>query len=579
MPRSRRSPICVALAAWLVAIVVVGIGGRADALTFNSANFAAGTQPFWVTTGDFNGDGIADLAVANFNSGTVTVHLGDGTGGFQPPSAISLGVSEPDFITATDLNADGKLDLAVADQFGSVDILLGDGNGGFAPAPGSPHSAGVGPRSIAVADYNGDGRPDLAVANFNGPDVSILLASGGGNFGPATSVPVGGSPISVATADLNGDGKADLVTANFNQSTVSVLLGDGTGGFTPATSSPIDVGASSFPSGVLAKDLNGDGIPDIAVARGAFSDIDVLLNNGAALFTSSGGFATGGPGFEIASADFNGDGRPDLATGDGGAGNTGASVLLNVGGGAFTAATGSPYATGSTSTGLAAADFDRNGTTDLAVANQIDNDFTVLLNTSQQVLTPSTPSDFGNQNVGTIGAAQTIDVDGGSGLATHITRITMAGGNPDDFLLTQDHCTDATLGDGYPSTCSFGLRFAPTAAGARSATVQIFSNGPFSPTEVAVTGTGGPSDTTPPTTTITGPTRTRDRTPTFTFTFSENVSSVRCKIDGGAFFPCGDRYTTQKLSFGPHTIYVQATDDAGNVESPPASKGFTIKRR
>jgi len=49
-----------------------------------AVNFAAGSNPQSLAVGDFNGDGKADLAVANYNSGNVSVLLGDGKGNFQP---------------------------------------------------------------------------------------------------------------------------------------------------------------------------------------------------------------------------------------------------------------------------------------------------------------------------------------------------------------------------------------------------------------------------------------------------------------------------------------------------------------
>ncbi len=65
----------------------------------------------------------------------------------------------------------------------------------------------------AVGDFNGDGKSDLAVANANSSNVSVLLGTGTGSFGPATNFSVGSSPRSVAVGDFNGDGKSDLAVA------------------------------------------------------------------------------------------------------------------------------------------------------------------------------------------------------------------------------------------------------------------------------------------------------------------------------------------------------------------------------
>jgi hypothetical protein len=142
-----------------------------------------GTYPTGgLVVGDFNGDGKPDLAALNAGDGsdpgTVSVLLGNGSGGFTqaPGSPVSVGVY-PQGITSADFNGDGKLDLATANSEDStVTVLLGNGSGGFAPASNSPFSAGVyGPVPIVAADFNGDGRPDLAVTGFQTGDEEILL--------------------------------------------------------------------------------------------------------------------------------------------------------------------------------------------------------------------------------------------------------------------------------------------------------------------------------------------------------------------------------------------------------------------
>jgi hypothetical protein len=142
--------------------------------TFQAArNFAAGNRPWSVAVGDFNGDGIPDLAVANSYSNNVSVLLGNGDGTFQAARNFAAG-SFPLSVAVGDLNGDGTLDLAVANSGGNnVSVLLGNGDGTFQAARN--YAVGNGPLSVAVGDFNGDGAPDLAVANFFSNDVSILL--------------------------------------------------------------------------------------------------------------------------------------------------------------------------------------------------------------------------------------------------------------------------------------------------------------------------------------------------------------------------------------------------------------------
>ena len=78
-----------------------------------------------------------------------------------------------------DFNGDGKVDLAVANAGGnSVSILLGNDDGTFTPGLGSPIAVGSRPTAVAGGDFNSDGKPDLAVAGADDSTVKILLGNG-----------------------------------------------------------------------------------------------------------------------------------------------------------------------------------------------------------------------------------------------------------------------------------------------------------------------------------------------------------------------------------------------------------------
>src|SRR5207244_335105 len=97
--------------------------------------FAVGSFPRSVAIGDVNGDGKPDLAVANSNSNTLSVLLGDGTGGFGAATNFSVGGPAPFFVAVADLNRDGKLDIVTANESNNnVSVLLGDGAGSFGAA-------------------------------------------------------------------------------------------------------------------------------------------------------------------------------------------------------------------------------------------------------------------------------------------------------------------------------------------------------------------------------------------------------------------------------------------------------------
>ena len=121
-----------------------------------------------------------------------------------------------------DFNGDGIADLAVVDSNNNnVSILRGDGSGGFSAASGSPISVGAGPVSIAVGDFNGDGVTDLAVVKALPIGVSTLQASfpGDANFLASVSSPLSFT-VSKSTPGIGGVAPVTMASS-LNSSTYS----------------------------------------------------------------------------------------------------------------------------------------------------------------------------------------------------------------------------------------------------------------------------------------------------------------------------------------------------------------------
>src|SRR2546426_10005428 len=90
----------------------------------------AGTKPVALAIGDFNADGLKDLAVANAGSANVSILLGRGDGTFFPHVDYTVG-SSPSAVAVGDFNNDTNQDLAVTDVtfgVGYFSILLGAGH-------------------------------------------------------------------------------------------------------------------------------------------------------------------------------------------------------------------------------------------------------------------------------------------------------------------------------------------------------------------------------------------------------------------------------------------------------------------
>ncbi len=185
-----------------------GHGGTPDGTFASGVHYPVQIYPYSVAVADFNHDGILDLAVANGGSGTVSILLGKGSGGigdgtFAPAKSVPA-ASQPRSVAVGDLNGDGIADLVVADYAGAVSILFGQGSGGFGDGTFSapvPFPAGPNATDVAIADLNADGLPDLAVPNYLTNSVSVLLHG----CGVPPPPPPGPAPTLTAVRDVPND--------------------------------------------------------------------------------------------------------------------------------------------------------------------------------------------------------------------------------------------------------------------------------------------------------------------------------------------------------------------------------------
>jgi uncharacterized protein (TIGR03437 family) len=216
----------------------------------------------------------------------------------------------------------------------------------------------------------------------------------------------GQKPSDTAAADFDTDGRPDLAIANHDSGMVGIMFANRTDLFSfdpPANITPIRA-----PVALVTADFNNDGFADIAVVSNPADRIPgqvlILLNNGNGTLAPPVSYDVNLEPGAIAAADFNSDGKTDLAIA--GAGSNSVAALINQGNGAFNPATG--YMVGAAPSDLVAADFNGDNKPDLAIANSGSNNISLLLNQGSGV--------FGvaiNTNAGSIPSAIcAVDFDG-----------------------------------------------------------------------------------------------------------------------------------------------------------------------
>jgi hypothetical protein len=332
--------------------------------------------------GDFNGDGKLDV-VANNSPGyagggpTLGFLAGNSAGTFHPVQVMAVGETA-NALAVGDFRGTGKLDVVMASDNSSntVAVLPGNGNGTFAVVPG--FAAGLSPVGMAVGDFNGDGKPDLVTSGVGG--LNVFLNNGDGTFraGPTLAT---GDVSNVVVADFNGDGKADIAAVT-GVGIIEVFLGKGNGTF--QTPQVINLGINDSITAMVAGTFVTGKRPDLAVAV-QFSTgtipgaVRVLLNNGSGTFSKGQTINLSGEAEGLAAADVNGDGKTDLVTIDFLFSNftRSVAVFLGNGNGTFQAPILTP--TGLAPTSLAVGDFNGDGKPDLVLVDYFDTDESVLV--------------------------------------------------------------------------------------------------------------------------------------------------------------------------------------------------------
>ena len=440
--------------------------------TFVEVAGSCGGFTEWIAAGDVNGDGKADIVSTvdnSTNSGCpnneVAVLTGKGTGKFNKAVYYSTGATAQSYdVFLQDVRGGGLLDIITSNGDGTISVLLNQGKGTYKAGTLITSVAALSPyrNSLAFGDFNGDGKLDIAVSTYGlsaspyNPDVYVLLGNGDGTFqAPITTNAAPGYPNSyaytLASGDFNNDGKLDLFVVLGGNLSCSpyggwgyvFLEGNGAGSFTPG---PMVCAAnyaywSYTPIYPVVADFNNNGNLDVFIPvlqQGNGAGPTLLEGNGNGTFTPLAGYTVSDPVL--------------------------GSTWL-----------GSGFYVGQTSYGAVVADFNGDGTPDIAVLNA--NDYynvdyvgfvTVMFNNTLPVSVSPLTLNYGSETVGkskSLTVLLTNDQTGSLG----ITSFTLGGTNPGDF--SETNTCKTSLDAGFE--CTITVKFTPAASGTRSATLSI----------------------------------------------------------------------------------------------------------
>jgi hypothetical protein len=340
--------------------------------TTGSINFSIGvdytTGPGarGVVIGDFDGDNKQDIAVANFNSNTISIFRNTSSFGIIDASSLAPMVefvtgATPWGIDIGDIDGDGKLDLATANSTGyNVSILKNTCTygsidaGSFASKVDVPNSSGA--YGVAIADLDGDEKPDLSVAIAGGGfsvfrniiPIPPVISSFTPVYGPVgTTVTIFGKNFSPTFGEnIVWFGAVQAAVTGFSETQLTVTVPTGAtyqpitvtvNGVTAYSSAPFDITFPSshiidastfnpkvdFPTGtnpynVSTGDIDGDGKPDMVVANTSSNTLSIYRNIStsgsiaSASFDVKVDFATERSPQSVIFSDIDGDGKPDL---------------------------------------------------------------------------------------------------------------------------------------------------------------------------------------------------------------------------------------------------------------------------
>ena len=265
---------------------------------------------------DYDGDGVLDLALGTGIPG-IQLHQGQGDGTFRRRNQIPghlglLGCVE--YIAIGDFNKDGLDDLAptcIDDQTAYVGLSLG--NGRYKRILKDPFAAGT--ESSAIGDFNQDGNDDLFLVSNTSSLLRVYPGNGDGTFAPIQEFgSTGIKPVFLISEDVDRDGLDDVISADEGSSSLTIFFGRDDG---EAFDSSISVTGYGTARDSNVGDLDNDGLPDFFFADTVAKKVRIYLKPGLGSLRQATASVPVPQTFELLEVvDINDDQVPDLLGAD-----------------------------------------------------------------------------------------------------------------------------------------------------------------------------------------------------------------------------------------------------------------------
>jgi hypothetical protein len=537
-----------------------------------------------LVTGDFNGDGRADVAIGEaggvqalstfYSTPGICVYMAAGNGSFQDPVCYVLptqlipanpGTAFPCQLTIADINGDGKTDLLCNSSNiyypNETTVFWGNGDGTFqTPGIGTQYNSSQTLKTIVgVADFNRDGKLDMLAIDSSG--TTLAIGNGDGTF--TAPVTISSLRNSATFGDFNRDGKLDVVITDPTPSAqMQIFLGNGDGTFQPPQ-------AIASLSGLLsAEDINNDGELDLTLLNFDVTSnsnvLSVFLGNGNGTFQAPlNNNAAGDIDFiPPVLGDIDGDGMLDFVDTAPDEGNL--AVQFGNGDGNFQTQKTYPAPRGELP---ALGDFNNDGKMDIAALTADSKLWYLsifLQGTFPVALVSPSSLNFNEISIGQ-GMSLPVTLANTGNQAMTISSIGFTGTNSGDFSQTNNCGTSLSTN----SSCTINVKFISQGGGSLTASLSIIDNASGSPQAVpiaAVSPDFSITANTSPTATI---------SPGQTATYGITIASVENFV-GTVTLGCVGGPPGSTCTVSPGNVPVESPVTATvTVSTPQPGSGFT----